>query len=210
MQAGWQRLTEAFCDFCVETQRPLNKNRHDWTGLFCVDLRETGRPEATFLQHFLSMHLLQGPLVLVFCSLGTDPDFTNMFLIPEKGHVHSCDTSQVCWAARTRHTTFPLSKAAGKASLHDLVRRGAATAGKSAGGRKAQGEGSPRTWRGWQVMASEEDRCGQLTLICCLQSGLGTLVFIPSFNPMSGKWASPVAQWVKNPAAMQETQVTQV
>ncbi|KAM7231969.1 hypothetical protein CapIbe_016730 [Capra ibex] len=59
---------------------------------------------------------------------GTDPDFTNMFLIPEKGHVHSCDTSQVCWAARTRHTTFPLSKAAGKASLHDLVRRGAATA----------------------------------------------------------------------------------
>ncbi|XP_061247119.1 F-box and WD repeat domain containing protein 10B isoform X4 [Bos javanicus] len=60
---------------------------------------------------------------------GTDPDFTNMFFIPEKGHTHSCDTSQVCWAARTRHTTFPLSKATGKASLHDLVHRGAATAG---------------------------------------------------------------------------------
>nr|XP_005887316.1 PREDICTED: F-box/WD repeat-containing protein 10 [Bos mutus] len=59
---------------------------------------------------------------------GTDPDFTNMFFIPEKGHTHSCDTSQVCWAARTRHTTFPLSKATGKASLHDLVQRGAATA----------------------------------------------------------------------------------
>uniref|UniRef100_A0AAA9T2F2 F-box domain-containing protein n=1 Tax=Bos taurus TaxID=9913 RepID=A0AAA9T2F2_BOVIN len=59
---------------------------------------------------------------------GTDPDFTNMFFIPEKGHTHSCDTSQVCWAARTRHTTFPLSKATGKASLHDLVHRGAATA----------------------------------------------------------------------------------
>lgn len=59
---------------------------------------------------------------------GTDPDFTNMFFIPEKGHTHSCDTSQVYWAARTRHTTFPLSKATGKASLHDLVQRGAATA----------------------------------------------------------------------------------
>ncbi|XP_044795171.2 CMT1A duplicated region transcript 1 protein isoform X2 [Bubalus bubalis] len=59
---------------------------------------------------------------------GTDPEFTNMFFIPEKGHTHSCDTSQVCWAARTRHTTFPLSKATGKASLHDLVQRGAATA----------------------------------------------------------------------------------
>ena len=178
--------------------------------LFCVDLKETSRPKATFLQHFLSMHLFQGPLVLVFCSSGTDPDFTNMFFIPEKGHTHSCDTSQVCWAARTRHTTFPLSKATGKASLHDLVHRGAATAGKSAGGRKAQGEGSLWTWRGWQVMESEEDRCGQLTLICCLQSGLGTLVFIPSFNPTSGKWASPMAQLVKNLATMQETQVMQV
>ena len=38
----------------------------------------------------------------------------------------------------------------------------------------------------------------------------GTLVFIPSFNLMSGKWASPMAQLVKNPATMQETQVTQV
>ena len=36
VEAGWQRLTEAFYDFCVETQRPLNKNRHDWPGLFCV------------------------------------------------------------------------------------------------------------------------------------------------------------------------------
>ena len=49
-----------------------------------------------------------------------------------------------------------------------------------------------------------------LTLICCLRSGLGTLVFIPSFNPVSGKWAPPMAQLVKNPSAMQETQVTQV
>ncbi|XP_055263317.1 F-box and WD repeat domain containing protein 10B isoform X2 [Moschus berezovskii] len=60
---------------------------------------------------------------------GTDPDFTNMFFIHKEGHTHSCDTSQVCWAARPRHTTFPLSKATGKARLHDLVWRGAATAG---------------------------------------------------------------------------------
>ncbi|XP_055436013.1 F-box and WD repeat domain containing protein 10B isoform X2 [Bubalus kerabau] len=48
---------------------------------------------------------------------GTDPEFTNMFFIPEKGHTHSCDTSQVCWAARTRHTTFPLSKCSEKAHV---------------------------------------------------------------------------------------------
>nr|XP_020747905.1 CMT1A duplicated region transcript 1 protein isoform X3 [Odocoileus virginianus texanus] len=59
---------------------------------------------------------------------GIDPDFTNMFFIPKEGHTHSCDTSQVCWAAGTRHTTFPLSKATGKASLRDLVRGGTATA----------------------------------------------------------------------------------
>ncbi|XP_060999507.1 F-box and WD repeat domain containing protein 10B [Dama dama] len=59
---------------------------------------------------------------------GIDPDFTNMFFIPKEGHTHSCDTSQACWAAGTRHTTFPLSKATGKASLRAFVRGGTATA----------------------------------------------------------------------------------
>ncbi|XP_043330662.1 CMT1A duplicated region transcript 1 protein [Cervus canadensis] len=59
---------------------------------------------------------------------GIDPDFTNMFFIPKEGHTHSCDTSQACWAAGTRHTAFPLSKATGKASLRAFVRGGTATA----------------------------------------------------------------------------------
>ncbi|XP_065766068.1 F-box and WD repeat domain containing protein 10B isoform X2 [Muntiacus reevesi] len=59
---------------------------------------------------------------------GIDPDFTNMFFIPKEGHTHSCDTSQAYWAAGTRHTTFPLSKDTGKASLRDFVRGGTATA----------------------------------------------------------------------------------
>ncbi|OWK14768.1 hypothetical protein Celaphus_00001056, partial [Cervus elaphus hippelaphus] len=51
-----------------------------------------------------------------------------MFFIPKEGHTHSCDTSQACWAAGTRHTAFPLSKATGKASLRAFVRGGTATA----------------------------------------------------------------------------------
>ncbi|XP_028355805.1 F-box/WD repeat-containing protein 10 isoform X6 [Physeter macrocephalus] len=58
---------------------------------------------------------------------GNDPDSKDVFFVPEKGHTPPCETSQVCWAARPGHTSFPLSKTTGKASLHENVWWGAAT-----------------------------------------------------------------------------------
>ncbi|XP_029069200.1 CMT1A duplicated region transcript 1 protein [Monodon monoceros] len=49
---------------------------------------------------------------------GNDPDSKDVFFVPEKGHTPPCKTSQVCWAARPGHTSFPFSKTTGKASLH--------------------------------------------------------------------------------------------
>uniref|UniRef100_A0A8C0E0U3 F-box/WD repeat-containing protein 10 n=1 Tax=Balaenoptera musculus TaxID=9771 RepID=A0A8C0E0U3_BALMU len=48
---------------------------------------------------------------------GNDPDSKDVFFFPEKGHTPPCETSQVCWAARPGHTSFPLSKTTGKANL---------------------------------------------------------------------------------------------
>ena len=139
------------------------------------------------------MHLLQGSLVLVFCFSGIDPDFTNMFFIPKEGQTHSCDTSQVCWAAGTRHTNFLLSKATGKASLRDLVWGGPATAGKPAGGSTAQGEGSPWTWRGWQVVASEEDKCGHSHSFVVYEVGWALWCLFPHLIPCL---VSGLLQWL--------------
>ncbi|KAM9045348.1 F-box and WD repeat domain containing protein 10B isoform 3-T3 [Megaptera novaeangliae] len=59
---------------------------------------------------------------------GNDPDSKDVFFFPEKGHTPPCETSQVCCAARPGHTSFPLSKTTGKASLHENMWWGAATA----------------------------------------------------------------------------------
>ncbi|XP_007462734.1 PREDICTED: F-box/WD repeat-containing protein 10 [Lipotes vexillifer] len=58
---------------------------------------------------------------------GNDPDSKDVFFVPGKGHTPLCETSQVCWAARPGHTSFPLSKTTGKAGLHENVSWGAAT-----------------------------------------------------------------------------------
>nr|XP_060146069.1 F-box and WD repeat domain containing protein 10B isoform X3 [Globicephala melas] len=58
---------------------------------------------------------------------GNDPDSKDVLFVPEKGHTPPCETSQVCWAARPGHTSFPFSKTTGKASLHENVSWGPAT-----------------------------------------------------------------------------------
>ncbi|XP_059937403.1 F-box and WD repeat domain containing protein 10B isoform X2 [Mesoplodon densirostris] len=58
---------------------------------------------------------------------GNNPDSKDLFFVPEKAHTAPCETSQVCWAARPGHTSFPLSKTTGEASLHENVWWGAAT-----------------------------------------------------------------------------------
>ncbi|XP_007943775.1 CMT1A duplicated region transcript 1 protein [Orycteropus afer afer] len=49
--------------------------------------------------------------------VGLDKDSTDMFFFPEKDFNSKSETSHVYWAARTRQTSFPLSKTPGKESL---------------------------------------------------------------------------------------------
>lgn len=149
VQVGWQRLTEALCDFYVETQRPQIKT--DTTGLVrFVSMKKKPVEITPSLSTTSSPHTCtKEPLILAFCFSGNDPDSKDVLFVPEKGHTPPCETSQVCWAARPGHTSFLFSKTTGKASLHENVSWGAATTGKSAGRKKADGEGVPWRWRGW-------------------------------------------------------------
>ena len=54
-------------------------------------------------------------------------------------------------------------------------------------GRKLMGRESRGDGGAGRAMVSGENRVGQLTFTCHLQSGLGSVIFIPSFNPTSGK-----------------------
>uniref|UniRef100_A0A8C3YHD8 F-box domain-containing protein n=1 Tax=Catagonus wagneri TaxID=51154 RepID=A0A8C3YHD8_9CETA len=56
---------------------------------------------------------------------GIDQDFHDVFFFPEKAHGPK-EFSQVCWVARTKQASFSLSKASGKAGLHENVQGAAA------------------------------------------------------------------------------------
>ncbi|XP_077022183.1 F-box and WD repeat domain containing protein 10B isoform X2 [Tamandua tetradactyla] len=53
---------------------------------------------------------------------GLTQDFTDVFFFPKKEYNPKSATSHVYWAARTRQTSFPLSKAPGKESFPENVR----------------------------------------------------------------------------------------
>ncbi|XP_057570535.1 F-box and WD repeat domain containing protein 10B [Hippopotamus amphibius kiboko] len=59
---------------------------------------------------------------------GNNPDSNDVFFFPEKGHTPPGETSQFCLAAKPGHTSLPLSKTTGKASLHENAQGEAATA----------------------------------------------------------------------------------
>ncbi|XP_046530196.1 F-box and WD repeat domain containing protein 10B isoform X2 [Equus quagga] len=61
---------------------------------------------------------------------GLNQDFNNVLFFPEKDHNLQSETSRVYWTARTRHTSFPLSKASGKKSSPENVVGGATKTGQ--------------------------------------------------------------------------------
>ncbi|KAM9210497.1 F-box/WD repeat-containing protein 10-like isoform 2-T2 [Dugong dugon] len=57
--------------------------------------------------------------------VGLNQNSTDVFFFPKKDFNPKSETSHVCWTARTRQTSFPLSKVPGKESLSENVGEGA-------------------------------------------------------------------------------------